>query len=55
MHSGVKEFQHLGKILPAWTEFVFPDTGGTQYNCFVFCCHQNPLLHPPDTITPLMA
>ena len=26
-----------------------------NYNYFVVCCHLDPLLHPPDTITPLLA
>ena len=26
-----------------------------DYNYFVVCCHPNPLLHPPDTTTPLLA
>ena len=39
---------------------VVPDTGGTRpsvwdYNYFVVCCHPDPLLHPPDTTTPLLA
>ena len=25
------------------------------YNYFVVCCHPDPLLHPPDTTTPLLA
>ena len=41
---------------------VVPDTGGTR--CMVecpqclgllVCCHPDPLLHPPDTTTPLLA
>ena len=26
-----------------------------DYNYFVVCCHPDPLLHPPDTTTPLLA
>ena len=53
-------------LMHAYLVVVVPDTGGTRcmvecphsvwdYNYFVVCCHPDPLLHLPDTTTPLLA
>ena len=58
--TGVHGNVHLSEMYTFYTVYlqslgISSGGGGGEYIVVVVCCHLDPLLHPPDTTTPLLA